>query len=181
MSLIINLQTLPEEGVSIHEEYERSWLTNIPDYCRENEVAYIKGLIKLSGTLVKEGNNLRLRGEVACTIHTFCSRCGEELDYPVNSEFDLVLMPSKAEAKGMEKMLTPDDLDHLYYQGAEIDLTPYFQEQVALEVPMQFLCRPECRGICPGCCANLNLEPCRCKKEQGDPRLAVLRQLKIGK
>jgi uncharacterized protein len=181
MSLIINVQTLPEEGVSIHEEYERSWLTNIPDFGHDNEQAYIKGLIRLSGSVVKEGSNLRLRGRVACGIHTFCSRCGKEMEYPVNSEFELVLMPGKAEIRELEKELTPEDLDHLYYQGTEIDLAPYFQEQVALEVPMQFLCRPDCKGICPGCGANLNLEPCRCRKEESDPRLSVLRQLKIGK
>ena len=87
MSLLVNIQTLPEEGLNLKEEYDRSWLTNIPEYGFVNNEAYIKDSIKLSGLLVKEGNNLRLRGKVEFTIHTFCSRCGEEMDYPVNSKF----------------------------------------------------------------------------------------------
>ena len=181
MSLLVNIQALPEEGLSLNEEYDRSWLTNIPEYGFVNNEAYIKDSIKLSGLLVKEGNNLRLRGTVEFTIHTLCSRCGEEMDHAVNSKFDLVLMPSSSDVIEMEKVLTPEDLEHLYYSGTEVDLTPYFQEQVALEIPMQFICRPDCKGICPGCLANLNTCACQCIRQTGDPRLSVLRQLKIGK
>lgn len=87
MSLLINIQTLPEEGLNLKEEYDRGWLTNIPEYGFVNNEAYIKDSIKLSGFLVKEGNNLRLRGTVEFTIHTLCSRCGEEMDHQVNSKF----------------------------------------------------------------------------------------------
>ena len=38
------------------------------------------------------------------------------------------------------------------------------------------LCSPDCKGLCPGCGANLNHEACRCKKAV-DPRLAKLAQL----
>jgi uncharacterized protein len=181
MSLIINIENIPEEGVELKEELNRGWLSNVPEFTEENELAYIKGLIKIRGTLTKEGGNLHLRGEVQFTIRTLCSRCGEEMDHLVDSRFDLVLMPDRDEAEVLEKDLTPEDLDHLFYHGLEVDLTPYFQEQIALEIPMQFLCKPDCKGICPGCAADLNYESCKCSKEIGDPRLAVLRQLKIGK
>jgi len=32
---------------------------------------------------------------------------------------------------------------------------------------MRILCREDCKGLCPGCGANLNIEPCRCEKEHG--------------
>jgi len=181
MSLIINIQNLPEEGINLREELDRSWLANIPEYCCVNDQAYVKDNIKISGHLVKEGNNLRLRGKVELVIKTLCSRCGKDVDYNVDSRFDLVLMPRKDEAVKMERELTPEDLDRLYYTGVEVDLTPYFHEQIALEIPMQFLCCPECKGVCPNCGANLNTESCRCLEQKADPRLAVLRQLKIGK
>ena len=39
-----------------------------------------------------------------------------------------------------------------------------------------FLCRDDCKGLCPRCGADLNEGPCGCKPEK-DPRLAVLEQL----
>jgi len=181
MSLIVNIENLPEEGLEIEEEFERSWLTNIPEYTEVNEQGYVKDKIFISGKLSREGNNLHLRGKVKLTIHTLCSRCGEELDYQIDSNFELVLMPGPERISELEKELTPEDLDHIYYTGPELDLTGYFQEQIALEIPIQFLCKPDCKGLCPGCGANLNYENCRCQQQEGDPRLAILRQLKINK
>jgi len=180
-SLIVNIESLPEEGLEIKEEFDRTWLTNIPEYTQVNDQAYVKDKIYIWGKLDKEGNNLHLRGRVKLTIHTICSRCGEEMDYDIDSSFDLVLMPGPERITELEKELSPEDLDHIYYTGPELDLTGYFQEQIALEIPIQFLCKPDCKGLCPGCGANLNYEQCKCKKEEGDPRLAILRQLKISK
>ena len=61
------------------------------------------------------------------------------------------------------------------------DLAPFFREEIALAVPVQILCKEDCRGLCPSCGANLNLAPCNCVQKTGDPRLAVLRQLKLDK
>lgn len=181
MSLIINIENITEEGIEITEELERAWLANVPEFTIENDLAYIKDRIQIRASVNREGNNLHLRGKVQFVIRTFCSRCGDDLDYPVDSGFDLVLMPSREEIPVLEEELTPEDLEHLFYQGKEVDLNPYFQEQIALEIPMQFLCRPDCKGVCPGCGSDLNHEPCQCGKQSGDPRLAALRQLKIGK
>jgi len=179
MSLIIHIENLPEEGIEIKEDLDRSWLSNIPEYTRENDLGYVKDRINISGSLSKEGNSLHLRGSVNLVLHTFCSRCGEEMEYPLVSGLDLVLMPGKERIS--ENDLSPEDFNHLYCPGPELDLTPYFQEQIALEIPLQFSCRPDCKGICPGCGCNLNNETCRCVKEEGDSRLQVLRQLKLSK
>lgn len=181
MSLIINVENLAEQGIELREEFDRSWLINIPEYTRDNDLGFVKDKIKISGSVSKEGNNLHLRGKVKLVIHTFCSRCGEEMDYNLDSDFELVLMPGKERITEQERQLSPEDFDHIFYQGPEIDLSPYFREQIALEIPIQFLCKPECRGICPGCGCNLNYENCKCQKEEGDPRLSLLRQLKISK
>ena len=43
---------------------------------------------------------------------------------------------------------------------------------------MRILCQPDCPGLCPQCGINLKLAKCACQVERGDPRLAVLAQLK---
>ena len=45
-----------------------------------------------------------------------------------------------------------------------------------LDMETKFLCREDCKGLCPTCGKNLNLGPCGCRK-QTDPRFAVLEQL----
>ena len=45
-----------------------------------------------------------------------------------------------------------------------------------LDMDSKFLCREDCKGLCPKCGKNLNLGPCGCGKET-DPRFAVLEQL----
>ena len=50
-----------------------------------------------------------------------------------------------------------------------------------LALPPNPLCRPDCKGLCPECGANLNEGMCACSRDEGDPRMAVLRGLKVRK
>ena len=57
-----------------------------------------------------------------------------------------------------------------------MDLDALVSDDVFLSLPTKFLCREDCRGVCPTCGQNLNDGPCSCKKAV-DPRLAGLLQL----
>lgn len=46
--------------------------------------------------------------------------------------------------------------------GSEIDLRPAVREGWLLEVPAIAVCRPDCKGLCPTCGANLNQDTCVC-------------------
>lgn len=181
MSLLIHIDNIPEEGIQIRESFDRSWLINIPEYTRKNEFGYVKDQIQLEGHLEKEGRNLHLRARVKLEILTICSRCGIDMSYPIDSKFDIVLMPKTLEDKAKEKELGPEDLDHLYYFEKTIELSDYFREQIALEIPIQFLCSEGCKGLCPKCGANLNIEGCSCSGDEPDPRLRIFQNLKIQK
>ncbi len=45
-----------------------------------------------------------------------------------------------------------------------IDLGEDIRQEVILILPVTVLCKEACKGLCPGCGANLNLEACKCKK-----------------
>ncbi|MDR3313224.1 MAG: DUF177 domain-containing protein [Oscillospiraceae bacterium] len=49
-------------------------------------------------------------------------------------------------------------------------------EDVVLAMPPKLLCRPDCLGLCSVCGQNRNEGICACAN-QGDPRMAALRQL----
>lgn len=106
-----------------------------------------------------------------------CARCLEPLPYELSWDFSIILTP-EIRLKG-EIELAPGDLTQSFYRGTEVDLTPLVYEQVLLALPTRPLCAEECRGLCPQCGANLNTGQCACTTDSGDPRLAVLRSLKI--
>jgi uncharacterized protein len=81
----------------------------------------------------------------------------------------------EADEKELGAELTDDDVDLYGYDGEEIDLTPLFRDQVVLAVPYAPLCSEDCKGLCPQCGADRNLETCDCKPPV-DPRWAGLQQ-----
>jgi uncharacterized protein len=58
-----------------------------------------------------------------------------------------------------------------------LDLTEVVRQNLLLSIPISPVCDSQCRGLCPGCGANLNEEACTCHREEGDPRLSALREL----
>ena len=64
----------------------------------------------------------------------------------------------------------------LLLEGTELDLDQVVTEAFVLAMDTKNLCSDDCKGLCAGCGANLNVEPCRCRPEV-DPRLAALAQL----
>lgn len=66
--------------------------------------------------------------------------------------------------------------EYIELGSASLDLDELVWEDVILSLPMQWLCKPECKGLCPICGADLNKGDCGCKKP-GDPRFDILESL----
>jgi uncharacterized protein len=111
-----------------------------------------------------------------------CSRCLATVELPLESTFNLTFarsVPGSGEmALAESRELEAEEMGIVLFAGDEIDFREVVQEQVILAVPMQVLCREDCRGLCAGCGANLNTGACRCARDEVDPRLAVLKTLK---
>ena len=52
------------------------------------------------------------------------------------------------------------------------------RDALALALPEQILCRPDCAGLCPVCGKDLNREPHEHEEERADPRWAALAELR---
>jgi uncharacterized protein len=46
-----------------------------------------------------------------------------------------------------------------------------------LEIPINPVCKEDCKGLCSVCGNNLNSEPCDHELDSIDPRMAVLKSL----
>ena len=71
-----------------------------------------------------------------------------------------------------------EDVDTATYRAGKADVAGVLREAVLLELPFNLRCRPDCKGLCQRCGADLNEGPCGCPAQAGDPRLAVLGSIK---
>jgi DUF177 domain-containing protein len=65
-----------------------------------------------------------------------------------------------------------------YLEDDRLDLSAWARDAIALALPDQILCRPECAGLCPVCGKDLNAEPHEHAEERLDPRWEKLSQLR---
>ena len=61
----------------------------------------------------------------------------------------------------------------------ELDLDAWARDALALALPAQLTCRPDCAGLCPQCGASLNEDPAHAHEAARDPRWAKLSELRF--
>ena len=71
-----------------------------------------------------------------------------------------------------------EELRSEYVLEGELDVGAWARDQVALNLPDQILCRPDCAGLCPVCGKDLNVEPHVHEDAAIDPRWAALEALR---
>ena len=98
--------------------------------------------IALSATAERIASTLIFRGNLSSQIEQVCARCLERVLRNVHAPFDL-----SYEVNHLETIDTTDDL----------------RDVLLLDHPERFLCRQDCKGICPGCGVNLNSGACNCR------------------
>lgn len=111
---------------------------------------------------------LTLHAGITAQYETRCARCLAPVSKPIAAVCDAVLT---REEPGEER----DDL--IFVEGDTIDLDDICIPALWLDVQMTYLCRPDCKGLCPTCGKNLNEGPCSCAGQAIDSRLAVLQKL----
>ena len=111
---------------------------------------------------------LNLHATVRALYQTQCARCLAPVNVDLNVPCDMIL---SAEVQDDER----DDIYQL--EGDSVELDDIVIPALLLEVHMTYLCKPDCKGLCPTCVKNRNEGPCGCDGRQIDSRLAVLQKL----
>jgi uncharacterized protein len=100
-----------------------------------------------------------------------CQRC---LD-PASIELDV-------EAREVDQAGTDDEeMRSPYVDEGQLDVGAWAHDAIALALPAQLLCRPDCAGLCPVCGESLNDADPEAHRHagDGDPRWAKLRELNL--
>jgi uncharacterized protein len=143
----------------------------------EGEGYAIVSPVHLVMAVRKHGGAYRVTGRVKGTLQLECGRCLDAFDVRIEAPFELRYVPAEQNGGDGEKEVREDDLTTAFYRGNAIDLEDLMREQFQLALPMKPLCAEACKGLCPDCGANLNLNPCDCTPSWGDPRLKTLSDL----
>jgi uncharacterized protein len=136
-----------------------------PQSLTDLEVDFLRGTIRV--TRVQDG--LLVQGTVESQLELECVRCLESFTLPISLEVEETFRLPGASPK-VESY-------HAVSEGHWLDLTPLLREQGWLAIPMKPLCSSDCKGLCPQCGVNLNVESCTCESVDIDPRLALLKEL----
>lgn len=137
------------------------------------------------------GEDVLCEGTVEGEVRVECSRCGSRYPLGLREAFRLALEPARnripadpesAEALARSGLCLGDEIEAGWFRGTEIELDAYFAELVALGLPVQPVCREDCRGLCPVCGADRNAAECDCvgvaEGEQRESPFAVLATLR---
>lgn len=126
--------------------------------CPVREPVEVEGEVRnMAGALV-------LKAQAATTLSLVCDRCLTPFRREKTVSYETLLA---TELENGEQ----DDI--VLLEGDELDVGALMTDTFILEMDTKNLCKEECKGLCPGCGADLNREPCRCERET-DPRLAAL-------
>lgn len=122
-----------------------------------------------SGSVRNTAGVLMLSGAIRTTLHGVCDRCASDFVRPVEYPMEAVLVTELADEDH-------EDQEVFVLQGDCADLEDIVTTIFVLSMDSKLLCKPDCKGLCCRCGANLNDGSCGCQPEP-DPRFAALRQL----
>ena len=94
---------------------------------------------------------LLLQGKFRAEADLECVRCLETFSKTLKwSSTDLYAFDKRSISES--NLLVPED--------GQIDLEPLLREYALLEFPINPVCKPDCKGLCPVCGENLNETDC---------------------
>ena len=175
----VRIDEIPESGRTLRFHWDEDRLRQ---FVPPDDPFNIKLLrpVNVVLNLNRHPDHIRVTGKIEGALEVSCYRCLKPFPLPLNEHVDLYLFEKARTPKEEEKEIEPEELAYEFFDGEVIEVGWLVAEQIFLSLPVKVLCSEECRGICPGCGANLNEEACRCKADGGQSPFAKLKSIKPG-
>lgn len=120
----------------------------------------------------KKEKSVVVEANVNLICKTLCSRCLKPTEFPLFFKIAREIDFNLTEEQRREAM---DEMDFIH--GFDLDTERLLQEEIMLNLPMQILCKEDCKGLCPICGIDRNKKVCHCDNMPKDPRMAMIAEL----
>lgn len=163
----IRVDEIPEAGRFIHLHWDEQQLSHFQPPEDPFRIKLLEP-VNVDLEIQKLPDHVRVIGNIQGTLQVACHRCLEDFPWTLREQVDLHLMVEESKQEEDEDLeFDEEDEDIGFFDGEVIEVDHLVAEQIFLALPYKLLCSEDCRGLCPRCGANLNLEPCTCKGSGG--------------
>ena len=138
LKMKVAVKDITSQGIHLHKKISPETIGLTDD-----EVRYVSSL-DVHADLQKIGKTIVMISEITGTFCFECARCLEPLKQEYTCKFNC---------------------DFEYDPTVEfINLGEEIRQELILSNYPIVLCKEDCKGLCPKCGVNLNLEKCQCQK-----------------
>jgi len=134
--------------------------------------------VKGKAAVLRTDKGVLVSAALDVSAATVCARCLESYRCKLPVSFEEEFFPSVDINTGAA--VAPPDEPGAFSIDAnhQVDLTEAVRQYLLAQLPMQLVCRQDCRGLCPQCGRNLNRGECCCEAAAEDSRWATLRDFR---
>ena len=117
----------------------------------------LKKPVQVSGELYNRAGILGVRETLEFTLDTFCARCAKPILVDQTLDVDQPIADELQDEENDDILLIVNDT---------VDAGEIAEQAIILNMDLVHLCRPDCRGLCPTCGADLNEGDCKCRHDE---------------
>lgn len=192
--MVVKIEQIQETGLKLDEPIGLELLQEVLGEAGHDTGFRATQPSTLHASLRKVSGGVLVQGNFTAHVAAPCKRCLVDVKVDLPVSFTLNMVPeslvrgddlgdeddkddrNQAETGGSFEL---KDTDEEVFDGKTIDLDPIVREQVLLALPMNAVCREDCKGLCAQCGQNLNEKQCGCEQKVIDPRLSPLMNIKL--
>lgn len=139
------------------------------EFCRDDlpDGVIFKQPVHIKGRAENIGGQVEISARVTARLDTVCARCMKEISEDVDFSFSERIASKDSQ----------EDDDVILLEGSEVDVADLALNNFITVSPMKYLCKEDCKGLCPHCGADRNHTECSCETDAVDPRFDVLNDL----
>ncbi len=121
--------------------------------------------LNINGYYFSTGDHVRFVGKINVKCIFECDRCLKEFDKEYSFNFNETFSQD------------PDDETLLISRNHTVDLQPLVYDTVITSLPIERLCKEDCKGLCHHCGIDKNFSSCSCSDSDDDNPFSILRGL----
>lgn len=111
--------------------------------------------VTLEGSCSMNADIFLVEGRIAWRYATTCDRCLKPIEKSAAVDFSEEFVHAE----------DPEFPDRYLFLGQVIDLTDMATDLLILNQPLQNVCKPDCKGLCPVCGKDRNETMCDCVQD----------------